>query len=47
MAVELRDAGPAGLYQPPWKYSRDVLWQDLSAHIVFGLGTAVAFRALA
>ena len=38
---------PAGLYEPPWKYPRDVLWQDLSAHIVFGLGTAVAFRALA
>ena len=38
---------PAGLYQPPWKYSRDVLWQGLSAHIVFGVGTGVAFRALA
>ncbi|MFG1820653.1 hypothetical protein ACGFIF_43325 [Kribbella sp. NPDC049174] len=36
----------AGLYQPIWKYSRRVLAKDLSAHLVYGLSTAAAFRAL-
>lgn len=36
----------AGLYKPMWEYPHNVLWKDLSAHLVFGLGTAGAFRAL-
>jgi hypothetical protein len=35
----------AGLYQPIWKYDRRVLAKDLSAHLVYGLSTAAAFRA--
>jgi hypothetical protein len=38
---------PAGVYKPMWEYPLDVLWKDLSAHLVFGLGTGLAFRALA
>jgi hypothetical protein len=34
----------AGLYQPIWQYDRRVLAKDLSAHLVYGLSTAVAFR---
>lgn len=37
---------PAGVYRPMWEYSLDVLWEDLSAHLVFGLGTGITFRAL-
>lgn len=36
----------AGLYKPIWEYDLDPLWQDLSAHLTYGLGTAVALRAL-
>jgi hypothetical protein len=36
-----------GVYRPIWEYDRATLAKDLSAHIVFGLGTAAAFRALA
>jgi len=38
---------PAKLYQPPWKYGPRTLWEDLSAHLVYGLSTATAFRGLA
>jgi hypothetical protein len=38
---------PAGVYKPMWEYPPGVLWKDLSAHLVFGLGTGVAFGALA
>ncbi len=38
---------PAGVYKPLWEYPRGVLWKDLSAHLVFGLGMGAAFRALA
>jgi hypothetical protein len=38
---------PAGVYQPIWKYPASVLWKDLSAHLVYGLGTGAAFAALA
>jgi hypothetical protein len=34
----------AGLYQQIWTYPARVLAQDLSAHLVYGLTTAVAFR---
>jgi hypothetical protein len=36
----------AGLYEPIWKYSAGVLAKDLSAHLVYGLTTAAAFRVL-
>jgi hypothetical protein len=38
---------PAKLYKPPWDYDAVTLWKDLSAHLVYGLGTATAFRVLA
>lgn len=34
----------AKLYEPIWKYDWKALAKDLSAHLVFGLGTATAFR---
>jgi hypothetical protein len=36
----------AGLYQPIWQYDARVLAKDLSAHLVYGLTTAAAFRVL-
>jgi hypothetical protein len=36
----------AKLYQPIWEYDRTTLAKDLSAHLVYGLGTAAAFRLL-
>jgi hypothetical protein len=38
---------PLGIYKPMWEYPPGVLWKDLSAHLVFGLGTGLAYRALA
>jgi hypothetical protein len=38
---------PAKLYEPIWKYDRVTLAKDLSAHLVYGLGTATALRLLA
>lgn len=37
----------AKLYRPMWEYDARTLGRDLSAHAAFGLGTAMAFRALA
>ena len=37
----------AKLYKPMHEYPLPVLWKDLSAHLVFGLGTGTAFRLLA
>jgi len=37
---------PAGIYQPVSDYPPAALWQDLSAHLVFGLATGIAFAAL-
>jgi hypothetical protein len=37
---------PLKLYKPPWHYDALTLWKDLSAHLVYGVGTAAAFRAL-
>jgi hypothetical protein len=34
----------AKLYEPIWKYDRQTLAKDLSAHLVYGLTTAAAFR---
>jgi hypothetical protein len=36
----------AGLYEPIWRYDAQTLWQDLSAHLVFGTVTDLALRAL-
>jgi hypothetical protein len=36
----------AKLYKPIWEYSYKVLGKDLSAHLVYGLTTAAAFRLL-
>lgn len=38
--------GLAKLYKPMWEYDAKTLGRDLSAHLVFGFGTASAFRAL-
>jgi hypothetical protein len=38
---------PAKVYKPIWQYPAAVLWKDLSAHLVFGLGVGAAFRLLA
>ena len=35
-----------GVYHPIWEYDLTTLGKDLSAHLVFGLGTAAAFRVL-
>jgi hypothetical protein len=37
----------AKLYEPIWKYDRVTLTKDLSAHLVYGLGTATVLRLLA
>ncbi len=34
---------PLGIYQPLWKYDRKTLTDDWTAHLVFGLGTALTF----
>ena len=36
----------AKLYKPIWEYDRQTLAKDLSAHLVYGLGTATAFKLL-
>jgi hypothetical protein len=35
-----------GVYRPIGEYDRNTLWQDLSAHLVFGAALGVAYRAL-
>jgi len=37
----------AKLYKPIWEYDRETLAKDLSAHLVYGLTTATAFKLLA
>jgi hypothetical protein len=34
------------IYQPIWTYDREALWQDLSAHVVYGTVTDAALRVL-
>lgn len=36
----------AKLYQPIWRYDRKTLADDLSAHLVYGLGTATTLQLL-
>ncbi|HVL98740.1 MAG TPA: hypothetical protein VM324_05565 [Egibacteraceae bacterium] len=38
--------GALGIYKPVWEYDRDTLLKDLSAHLVFGFATSVAYRML-
>lgn len=33
-------------YKPIWQYDLKTLWKDLSAHLVYGVGTALAFALL-
>jgi len=35
----------AGFYKPIWSYDPKTLWQDLSAHLVYGVGAVAAFWA--
>jgi hypothetical protein len=37
----------ANLYKPIWDYDRHTLVKDLSAHLVYGIGTATTLRLLA
>jgi hypothetical protein len=37
---------PMGIYEPPWKYELQELALDLSYHMAYGLGTAIAFKVL-
>jgi hypothetical protein len=37
---------PTGLYEPIWAYDAKTLWDDASAHLVFGTTTGLAFRGL-
>ena len=36
----------AKLYKPIWEYDLPTLGKDLSAHLVYGLTTAAAFKAV-
>jgi uncharacterized membrane protein YagU involved in acid resistance len=36
----------AGFYKPIWSYDVKTLWDDLSAHLAYGTGVAVAFRLI-
>jgi hypothetical protein len=36
----------AGVYKPIWEYDPRTLWKDLSAHLVYGVGTAAIFTLL-
>ena len=35
-----------GVYRPIWEYDLETLGKDLGAHLVYGIGTAPAFRVL-
>jgi hypothetical protein len=36
----------AGVYKPIWSYDLKTLWEDLSAHLVYGVGVGAAFSRL-
>ncbi len=38
--------GAMGIYEPIWRYDIDTLAKDISAHLVFGVATSFAYRAL-
>jgi len=35
----------ARLYKPMWDYELPILAKDLSAHLVYGIGTSIAFKS--
>ena len=35
-----------GLYEPPWHYGPKTLAKELSYHLVYGLGVALAYRGI-
>jgi hypothetical protein len=35
-----------GVYKPIWEYDARTIWQDLSAHLVYGVTTATTAAAL-
>jgi hypothetical protein len=37
---------PTGLYKPIWEYDLPTLWQDLSAHLAYGMATSTTLRVL-
>jgi hypothetical protein len=37
---------PMGIYRPPWRYAPNELAMDLSYHLVYGTGAALAYEAL-
>lgn len=39
--------GAIGVYEPIWEYDGETLAQDLSAHLLFGATTGLAYAALA
>ena len=38
--------GAAGIYEPIWAYDKKTLVKDFSAHLVFGVATATAYRVM-
>jgi hypothetical protein len=38
--------GAAGIYEPIWRYDKETLAKDLSAHLVFGVAIATVYRLL-
>jgi hypothetical protein len=38
--------GPMGLYKPIWQYDLGTLGRDLSAHLAYGVGTALTYELL-
>lgn len=46
-ATSYATLGPIGIYKPIWEYDIGTLWKDLSAHLVFGATTGIAFKLLA
>jgi hypothetical protein len=37
---------PLGIYEPPWAYPAREIAEDLSYHVVYGLGVAATYAAL-
>jgi len=38
--------GAMGVYEPVWKYDAATVAKDVSAHVVFGVATSLAYRLL-
>lgn len=38
--------GALGIYEPMWKYDRQTLAKDFTAHLTFGVATGLAYRLL-